>query len=306
MLKDKSPIDEFFYGLYGYYPNKSGQAYELIVNGVLKLLNSESEVIYDQYIEGSYSKQKYQIDGVVGDKKIVEAKDYTIRGAKVGRPDVQKQEGAIIDLPHDEGIFASATDYTKPAKLYAKGTITNPVTKKLELYNIRPSTIDDEEGRTKTIILEIFIKSLNLEEAKYSPTISQTELEKISKLFQHGEYKISIGSIYNKDGSKYQSIKDWTRSLSSEYSLDDEKTELKGETVFSGKFIAINETLIEISEMKYKIPISTMSEVIKIEQDGKACLYVCNEDGTVDTLLTDVQMKDLKFEDGQVKYKGTI
>lgn len=297
----KSPIDHFFFNLYGFYPRKAGQAYELLVNGALKLLNSESKVFYDKQVEGTYSKQKYQIDGVVGNEKTVEVKDYSLRDDKVGRVDVQKQEGGLIDLPHNEGIFASATGYTKPAKLYAKGTIKNPVTKKIELFNIRPSTDEDEEGRVKTIILEMHIKSLNLETAKYSPEISEDELKRLSTMFPKCTFKIAIEAIYNPDGTIFKSIKDWTMSLSSEFTLDDNKTEIVGRTDFSGKCIKINGEFIAISGMKYKIQINKMTEVITIKQDGKACLFIRNEDDTTDTLLTDVQMRNLVFENGEVK-----
>ena len=43
---------------------------------------------------------------------MVEAKDYSIEGKKVGRGDIQKQAGALNDLPIKQGIFASAIDYT--------------------------------------------------------------------------------------------------------------------------------------------------------------------------------------------------
>ncbi|WP_396126071.1 restriction endonuclease [Cytobacillus firmus] len=49
-----------------------------------------------------------------------EAKDYTVQGNKVGRPDIQKLGGAFGDLKDiKEGLFFSATDYTKPAIKYA-------------------------------------------------------------------------------------------------------------------------------------------------------------------------------------------
>lgn len=300
MSYEKSPIDNFFYNIYGYLPSKAGQSYELIVNAALKLLNNESEVLYDQYIEGTYSEQKYQIDGVVNGEKTVEAKDYTLREEKVGRPDVQKQEGGLIDLPHKEGVFASATGYTRPAKLYAKGTIKNPVTKKIELFNIRPSTIDDEEGRVKTIVLEIFIKSLRLESAKYRPDIDKNVLDEFGKRHPEGQYKVAIDAIYNADGTIFTSIKDWTMSLSSEYSLDDGKKEINGTTNFNGKFIKVLDEYVPINGLTYKIEISEMREEIKIEQDGKACLFVSNEDGSINTLLTDVQLQNVVFEDGVV------
>ncbi len=43
----KSEIDELFYELYGFYPKKEGQSYELLVGAVLKflILNKKSSGI---------------------------------------------------------------------------------------------------------------------------------------------------------------------------------------------------------------------------------------------------------------------
>jgi hypothetical protein len=109
------------------------------------LLNKESTIFYNQHIKGQYSKQDYQIDGIIDDRS-VEVKDYTIRHDKVGRPDIQKQEGGLIELPFTGGIFSSATDYTRNAKMYAKGTIENPVTKRIELYNLKSRSYYDNTG----------------------------------------------------------------------------------------------------------------------------------------------------------------
>jgi hypothetical protein len=115
MSYEKSPIDDFFFSLFGFYPTKAGQSYELLVNAVLKLINEESKVSYDQYVKGEYSNQVYQIDGII-DERSIEAKDHTIKNEKVARPEIQTQEGGLIDLPFKEGIFASATGYTRNAK----------------------------------------------------------------------------------------------------------------------------------------------------------------------------------------------
>ena len=89
---------------------------------------------------------------------MVEAKDYSIEGKKVGRGDIQKQAGALNDLPIKQGIFASATDYTAPAKKYANSTHINPSQKPINLLHIRPSTELDRKGRVERIIINIEMK----------------------------------------------------------------------------------------------------------------------------------------------------
>ena len=154
-----SQIDEFFKGIYGFYPKKEGAAYEMLAAAVTKLLSQDSRVQHDEQLRGQFSQTLYQIDvleDAQGSKKFGEAKDYTDRNAKVGRPDLQKLGGALPDLPVDGGVFYSATDYTKPAKKYAENAkqITG---KPIDLMHIRPSTEKDEEGRIKTIVFRIHI-----------------------------------------------------------------------------------------------------------------------------------------------------
>lgn len=121
-------------------PTKAGQAYEKLVAAALKLVTG-IDYNYDQHITGIYSNTDFQLDAHSPQTStMVEAKDYSIEGKKVGRGDIQKQAGALNDLPIKQGIFASATDYTAPAKKYANSTHINPSQKPINLLHIRPST----------------------------------------------------------------------------------------------------------------------------------------------------------------------
>jgi hypothetical protein len=297
MSYEKSPIDDFFFSLYGFYPTKAGQAYELLVNAALKLIEEKKEVSYDQYVKGKYSDQVFQIDGIIGEKSI-EAKDHTIKNEKVKRPEVQNQEGGLIDLPFSEGIFASATGYTRNARKYANGTTINPTAKRIDLYNIRPSTIEDENGRVKTAILEFIITSLDFMAAKFEPLFTKEGYANMGKLYPKGKVSLKTDAIYNDDGSVFVTMGDWTKSLNYEYTLDDGKKEIVGEAKFKEKYLKINEHLIEIQGISYIVPIQIQKSTkrIEIQQNGNTCLYVKKEDGTVDTLLTDIQMKKVVFD----------
>lgn len=304
MTYEKSPIDDFFYNLYGFYPDKAGQSYELLVNAALKIINKDSDVKYNQFREGTYSQQKYQLDGIKDEKESIEAKDYTLRNEKVGRPDVQKQEGGLIDLPFEGGVFASATGYTRNAVKYAKGTYNNPNGKPIDIYDIRPSTEEDEEGRVKTIIVNIHSIYLDFNNWTVTPIFTKVSREKLIEQFGENRIPIRMESIYNSDKSVFITLKDWTNSLNSLISLEDKKDVLIGESDFSNKYILIQDSLYEISKMKYNIPIKKDLQELRIEQDGNACLLVKNSDGTTNTLLTDVQLKNIKFDDGNVLNNG--
>ena len=95
-MKKKSPIDNLFFDIFGYYPNKAGTAYEILVAAAIKIITGET-IHYDQNLKGIYSKTNYQIDAInESENKIIEAKDYTIQNKKVGRPDLQKLQGALV------------------------------------------------------------------------------------------------------------------------------------------------------------------------------------------------------------------
>lgn len=296
MSYEKSPIDEFFYGLYGFYPEKKGQAYELLVMAAMKALYQDSEVCSDQHIKGTVSQQSYQIDGTVDEKISIEAKDYTLRNSKVGRPDVQKQEGGLVDLPFESGIFASATGYSNRAEKYAKATYDNPRTKPIDLYEIRPSTEDDEKGRVKTVIINIHMVGLDFQNACFKPMISSTEIEKI------GEVKVAcIDKILNEDGSVCALMKDWTASLNKKVNINNVTEYIEG-IDFEGKYIRLPMGLVKVDGIKYRIPLFSHTEEIRIDADGKTCLLVKNLSGEEDTLLTETQLKKIRFRDKQVMY----
>ena len=304
MSYEKSPIDEFFYGIYGFYPEKAGQAYELLVNAALKIINKDSDVKYNQFKEGIYSQQKYQLDGIKDDKESIEAKDYTIRNEKVGRPDVQKQEGGLIDLPYEGGIFASATGYTRNAEKYAEGTYRNPNGKPIDLYDIRPSTEEDEEGRIKTIIVNINSIYLDFNNWTVTPIFTKESRDELLNQFGENRIPIMMGAIYNSDKSIFITVKDWTNSLNSLINFENNNDVLIGETDFSNKYILIQDALYGISKIRYQIPIRRDSQELRIEQDGNACLLVKNSDGTTNTLLTDVQLKNINFVEGRILTNG--
>lgn len=81
----KSPLDELFNELYGFYPKKPGQAFEMMVSAAFKLLFNV-DVSYNDYVKGIHSGTTYQLDGIIqnnGFEGMIEAKDYSLEGKKV-------------------------------------------------------------------------------------------------------------------------------------------------------------------------------------------------------------------------------
>ena len=97
-----SPIDELYQMVFGSAPIKAGTAFERLAAIATYVIEEDGDVTHDAALTGAYSGSRYQIDVLhqsTAEKTMGEAKDYSDRGGKVGRPDLQKLAGALIDLP---------------------------------------------------------------------------------------------------------------------------------------------------------------------------------------------------------------
>ncbi|WP_455923613.1 restriction endonuclease [Pseudomonas putida] len=165
-----SQIDKVFKDVFGYQPKKAGTALEKFVAITTRIRYKQGQVRHDAVLEGTYSGTAYQIDVLHQDEDSLsmgEAKDYSSGGKKVGRDDLQKMAGALCDLDYIEnGVFWSATSYTKPARLYAKAALKT-IGKSVTLMGLRPSTLEDESG---------FVRTVTVTGTHYFPLVDQFRL----------------------------------------------------------------------------------------------------------------------------------
>lgn len=301
MSTQKSPLDDLFFELYGYYPNKAGQAYEILVAAAFKIITGQT-LKYNQHLRGEYSKTDYQIDGLnVDEDKIIEAKDYTIDNRKVGRPDIQKLQGALSDLNARSGVFASATDYTRPAKKYAESSESNPLQKEIELYQIRPSTEFDEKGRIKTFIINMTIIVPEFSKGQYNYAWTNEAIEKFKeKDLINKQVTMALDRFYNSDGSINCLLVDFTHDNPPIHvDMDDEFGE--GCWLLPNRFIRFENDLFGIKGIEYKIPYSRGTTTFKVEGEGKPTILIKSDDGKINKLLTDKQFRDLTIDDGKIE-----
>jgi hypothetical protein len=297
----KSPIDELFFELYGYYPNKAGTAYELLVAAALKVVTGE-KIKYDQHLRGEYSETDYQIDGLNENKsQIVEAKDYTINKKKVGRPDLQKFQGALSDLDVESGLFASATEYTNPAKKYSDSSEKNPLQKQIELYNIRPSTELDEKGRINKFIVDMTMVTPDFESGQMKCAWTKNAIEKFEKNGLMGKpITLGIDRFYKEDGTIDCFLVDFTRNNQPAHPNMDDEFGI-GCWLLHKKYIKHENELYELKGIAYKIPYRKSTTTFTIDSEGEPKVLIKSEDGTINKLLTDKQFRKLTFKDGKVE-----
>lgn len=292
-----SKIDILFEELFGYRPKKDGEAYEKISVAVMKLLNRANKVTHDERLRGTFSNTLYQIDVMLeeqSNKKMGEAKDYTVKGAKVGRGDIQKLGGALIDLDEvSEGMFFSATDYTKPAIKYAEAS-AKMSGKDIQLYNLRPSTKLDEQGRIMKIVIEMHILLPEYEKAVYKPVISDAGNAEIKRLLEEKEltestFKIGVEDFYDENGIVVTSVSE----LTSNNFGGGSQGPAKGSFYLKGKFFKISGYLIELSGLTYDIPFSESIETIEVDIQGEHKILIRNQNGSINKLITDEELREI-------------
>lgn len=308
----ESVVDELYYRLYGEHQTKEGQALERLSSVAFKLLEETQKVQYNQQMRARYSGTVYQVDGLIGEGErqvMVEAKDYTRGGDKVGRADLQKLEGALTDLDISEGRFVSATDYTNRAKPYAKSTKKNPKQNPISLFHVRPSVPEDEIRRVKTIQVTIHARGLAFERGEYIPIWDVASLKSIKSGGSTEGIQFRLYQFLDACGEVIETMESITLQLN--HLLPEEVENgfvLEGKWKFSvPTYINIPSVgNVRIESLQYKIPTYAIEYSFTINQDGTPVLLVKSEDGTINKMFTDHQLRQFKFEDGEVKRRDGI
>lgn len=302
-----SPIDQLYETIYGEVPKKPGTAYERLAAAVWKLMNKDDNVTHDSRIRGEISKSLYQIDIEASDdegRHAGEAKDYTIRRAKVGRSDVQKLGGALLDIPVDTGKFFSATGFTKPARQYAS-TAETIVGKKIDLFDLRKVVEKDLEGRIKTIVCRFHKIEPAYERSSFQPVFTNEGQLTVKDLVAKGalgqQLKLSIDKIFNADHSVLTTIHELTKTG---FGCGVEPKAI-GSWWTPGGHIYVGEHFIPVAGITYEVQFDEEISELVIEASGKAVLLIKAHDGTVDRIIQDVDLKNVEFdEDGNAKLKS--
>lgn len=299
-MSKSSPIDELFEKIFGFKPEKPGTAYEMLASAVMKIVSSQNTVLHDEKMRGKFSQSLYQIDVSVDQetgKSMGEAKDYTIQNEKVGRGDLQKLGGALNDLDVEKGIFFSATDYTKPAKQYAKASeqINN---KGIDLFHLRPVVEQDKDGYILGVNLHGIISYLDFPRMFVQIIFTEESKENIRQEFNLKEgsqykYKAHLENIFDKNGDKLTSLFDITTACNKYVKTEENFLEFCALT--PGGFVPIDDKLRGIKGIEFKIAIKQIEQNFTVSIEDNLRLTLKDENGQIDRWITDIDLKKIRF-----------
>lgn len=219
-------------------------------------------------------------------------------------------QGALTDLNVQNGIFTSATDYTKDALEYAKGTYRNQRQVPIDLMHVRPSVEEDEKERIKEIVVGVNVRGLNFSPSSIKVNFGERGLDFLrNNGFAGQSLNLCLDTIYGKNGNTMLTIPEYTTELNKLVNAQDHsQKEIVGETKMNDAYIKIeNDILCPIAGLSYKIAIYDFNYEFSITQDGKPVLLIKSVDGSVNKLLTDEELKKYMVdEDGTIMKQDNI
>ncbi|WP_433736409.1 restriction endonuclease [Pseudomonas putida] len=294
-----SPIDELYRMIYGSVPTKAGTAFERLAAIATYVTEEDGHVTHDAALKGTHSGSRYQVDVLhqrAEAKTMGEAKDYSDRGGKVGRPDLQKLAGALVDLSDvTQGVFWSATDYTKPARQYAQAAKAM-VGKEILLRGLRESTRFDEQGFVKTICINGTYYIAKLDEAIWTTHWSSQGRASLLALIPDGEKTIeltwAIDDIFDSNGDKITSMFELTSGGYGERGADGVS---RGCYWLPGHYVKVNGVLAAICGLEYQVPYEIHKTSFEITDNSVYRLVVLDETGTPVRILTDEKLREFDF-----------
>jgi hypothetical protein len=297
-----SPVDLFFEEIFGFQPAKKGTAYEMLTAAVIKIISSDRSVFHDLRIRGEESGVLHQIDVVRKDNQrddLIECKDHSDKGKKVGIGEVGKFMITLADITANSGAFFSATDFTEPARRFASAS-EKLSGKPTELFHMRQSVEEDERGRIKKIVFNIYTTTPEYEESKFCPLFTARSLEKINSVCKSTEITMEIDQIYDSIGNVISTIRDITSINPCRYGQE----EVSGSYLTPGGHIKYADMLLEIHGISFKI--TCVNEHIQtiIEATGSPRILIKSESGSINKLITEEQLKRIQFsDDGSVQIR---
>ena len=293
-MNNQNPLDKLHEELFDCLPSRDGEALEKLSLIALSIIQPGNPQ-WDLSVRGLFSKQVYQVDGVLSTKsndKIVECKDYFERGKSVGRPDIQQFQGALIDQPYSKGIFVSSTGYTRNAYKYEVGLVSNPRATPIDLYEIRNSTEKDEDNRIKTIIITYDVAWLDFSGASFEPKFTESGYQALieSGLKEGDRISQTEDKFYDSTGNVLKTVYDISLELN-KY-VNHGMTEINCCHRMPNGHMKVNGILAEIHGLIIKVPIKNKKDEIRIESSDSR-LIVKSLSGDIDKLLS---FEDLKTQ----------
>jgi hypothetical protein len=164
--------------------------------------------------------------------------------------------------------------------------------------HLRPSTQEDEQGRIVTIVIDLVIRVPDYANARFEAVFTNEGRRKAETLAEQGrlhigDNRILIDTIYEVDGEIACTI----HELTAKGFPGNQEDVTEATYVLPGCAVRCGEELLPISGISSCVPFLKSAREIRISANGNAVLLVKDEKGTINKLITDVDIRKVAFGD---------
>ena len=160
------------------------------------------------------------------------------------------------------------------------------------------------QGRVTKIVLTLTIMLADLNNATWKPVLAPAGEATLFTLLQaSGDEELHFGTVMDSffDANGVQKVT-LAEVTANGYGGSPQDAEAYGCFWLPGCFIEVAGKFVEIRGLEYRVPFITEVKTLEIVSDHQPKILVKSDDGSVDRILTDRQLKQFEFgEDGAVR-----
>jgi len=288
---------------------KDGTKYERLTAIIFKILQESAYVVHDVRLRGDGKRTSHQIDVqiAIGPEQhrrriLVECKDHE-PGTKADLSELRDFNGALVTLRPARGVFVTTTNYTAPARSYARD-------EDITLVELRPFTEEDWVGR---------LRAIHLTADGYYRGTPSTEWTGTGRTASSppGIHPISGGTwlestAYFDDAGVVQGtlaslLDGWQRELLATAVPMDGTSEISGTyTLPQPVWLPVNGVLAEVTGFSWKAPIGHVSKEIQIQSEQIADLILRSVQLPDDARLSDATGAELARNPERIFFRDQI
>ena len=249
---------------------KDGTKYERLTAIVFKVLQESANVVHDVRLRGDGKQTPHQIDVQIssGPKQdpqriLVECKDHG-PDTKVDLPEIRNFNGALIQLKPTRGIFVTTSDYTAPARTYARE-------ENITLVELRPFAEQDWNGRLRQINLNAQVYTLGTPVTQWMAT-GRTVNGPVGATTVSGGVWLDSATYYDENGDPQGTLAalldEWRRNevvaggVPMDGTLERSGTYLLPTPIW----LPADDILAEVTGFNWQVPVEHVSKKIEINE----------------------------------------
>jgi hypothetical protein len=251
-------------------------------------LQESANVVHDVRLHGDGKQTPHQIDVQISGgpqqephRILVECKDHG-PDTKVGLPEIRNFNGALVQVQPARGIFVTTSDYTAPARTYARE-------ENISLVELRPFAEQDWNGRLRQIVINAEAYTLGTPVTQWMAT-GRTVSAPVGVAAASGGVWLDRTSYYDENGDPQGTLATlldgWRNEVLAGGVPMDGIPECSGTYLLPTPiWLPTDDLLVEVTGFDWQAPVEHVSKQIEVKEAERIA----------DLILRSVHLADVDY-----------